>query len=906
MTQPTTPEHSVEFQHVLDEEWSRISKLRKARGIHDNAATVGLALSGGGLRSTAFGLGVAKGLAQKYWFNRVDYVSGVGGGSLAAGIIAWVQREAAPASNEQAVDEQTVLPPAVRRYLADNLPCLASDHVQRRVLGESKSGEQTPSAVSGAALAMFQGVRSVCVYGGLLLGVFFLCSLGDAFLDLLKPALLLLTRSSAWYYVVTYSDFGLVMAFAALLVATARVLAGPARRVVKRAGRVVSPVVPAVGPRTWRGAAWFVACALCLMFALVALFNDGGGWPSWLALGVFGSASVLCARAWRKSWNEAESGHATGFWAYLGVAVTLLSAVAVAVLLWGAGLFYLLASGPHVPGKPTALNPWLGLGFGTVSVAWLLLSAAYFVRRDRVPIGRRGQATRHAYERSLTFDASLAATLSWFEAFLALGAVTLTHRLLLLHVPSQLLRLSALLGVAVAGTALIVVRASGADRDSRKAKRRLLSGIAFERLRGLRWRVLSAVVVFALLLLSNTIMWGLLDSRAPSALILIVSAALLFGSTSELNFTGLSRIYRNRIAEIFLPDDVAVGSERWQPAWSGNEFLLASIAEHRGPYPLFNAGLTTTGSLNARLRNRTADAFILSPLFVGSAATGWASTTDWARGKFTLCDALTTSALSLVPGGRSGELGAAGRLVTSILAILSLRTGTWVPHPKPSKRPKRARPNLLNPGLKADFTGSGHSESEPLVCLSDGRQFDELGLYELLRRGLDVIFVADSTPDPELQHGALGLCLTRAKEDLGIEVTFEEGELARSTLVEPEASAARRRSAHGFAIATIRYPDTIQHPNGKYGTLVYMKPRLLSSMPIELESYAAVHPEFPHARHTVGRVDNQLFYAQEELGLRIALGACEAVKDLFRSSTPPRQSMFTGPAAETLANAAND
>ncbi|HSV69460.1 MAG TPA: hypothetical protein VLI72_05065 [Methylibium sp.] len=57
-----------------------LKQRRRLAGVAEDAPTVGLALSGGGVRSATFGFGLLRGLAQRGQLTRVDYLSTVSGG----------------------------------------------------------------------------------------------------------------------------------------------------------------------------------------------------------------------------------------------------------------------------------------------------------------------------------------------------------------------------------------------------------------------------------------------------------------------------------------------------------------------------------------------------------------------------------------------------------------------------------------------------------------------------------------------------------------------------------------------------------------------------------------------------------------------------------------------------------
>src|SRR5436853_1594516 len=89
---------AIHFQEVLRQELQQIAVSRQARmgaGKEETAQTdprlVGLALSGGGVRSATFGLGILQGLARSGLLSQIDYLSGTGGGSYVAGFLStWI------------------------------------------------------------------------------------------------------------------------------------------------------------------------------------------------------------------------------------------------------------------------------------------------------------------------------------------------------------------------------------------------------------------------------------------------------------------------------------------------------------------------------------------------------------------------------------------------------------------------------------------------------------------------------------------------------------------------------------------------------------------------------------------------------------------------------------------------
>ncbi|MFW5855613.1 MAG: patatin-like phospholipase family protein, partial [Thermodesulfobacteriota bacterium] len=77
-------------KQLLEKEAAVIRAYRRRSGRPSNVRhRTGLALSGGGIRSAAFSLGVLQALAAKDILKRIDYLSSVSGGSYTAASLSW-------------------------------------------------------------------------------------------------------------------------------------------------------------------------------------------------------------------------------------------------------------------------------------------------------------------------------------------------------------------------------------------------------------------------------------------------------------------------------------------------------------------------------------------------------------------------------------------------------------------------------------------------------------------------------------------------------------------------------------------------------------------------------------------------------------------------------------------------
>jgi predicted acylesterase/phospholipase RssA len=78
------------IEHILNEEWTQyLSKRRSSQPSDWRHRLTGLAISGGGIRSAAFSLGVLQHLAAEKLLVFFDYLSTVSGGGYIGGSISY-------------------------------------------------------------------------------------------------------------------------------------------------------------------------------------------------------------------------------------------------------------------------------------------------------------------------------------------------------------------------------------------------------------------------------------------------------------------------------------------------------------------------------------------------------------------------------------------------------------------------------------------------------------------------------------------------------------------------------------------------------------------------------------------------------------------------------------------------
>lgn len=435
-------------------------------------------------------------------------------------------------------------------------------------------------------------------------------------------------------------------------------------------------------------------------------------------------------------------------------------------------------------------------------------------------------------------------------------------------------------GSTIAGVIMGFLR-SKRERDPSKTKSGLLQNVMA--VAGV------SLLIYGLLLIAYTFANNYGSIRMVVCLILLV---VIFGVIVNLNYVGLYRMYRDRLMETFLPDEESVMSNQWNPAKEADKALLENMCTNpRRPYHLINTNIVLVDSPTSRFRGRGGDSFTLSPLYCGSSATGWRYTNKYmkkgTRG-MTLSTAMAISAAAVNPNaGVAGQGLTRNKLVSTLMSLLNIRTGYWALNPeKTALLP--FPPNFFIPGLKG-VLGCGLSEKRRAIELTDGGHFENLALYELIRRKLSVIIVSDAGADPDFHFGDLANAVERVRVDFGAKIRFQDPEMnlegvlpgSEDGLLAVKYNLAKR----GFAIADILYHD------GTKGHLIYLKTTLTKGLPTDIYGYRNANPKFPDQSTADQFFDESQFEAYRELGYQLTwqmLGSEAAKKILSGEDNKPK------------------
>jgi hypothetical protein len=155
---------------------------------------------------------------------------------------------------------------------------------------------------------------------------------------------------------------------------------------------------------------------------------------------------------------------------------------------------------------------------------------------------------------------------------------------------------------------------------------------------------------------------------------------------------------------------------------------------------------------------------------VGPEWKGWEKIRQEGGSVPTLASAMTASAAAFNShmGSMSMRLGPA---VTFLMTAFNLRLGLWWPHPTRARRRWHERLCVGLPFYK-ELLGRSRAKGRD-VLLSDGAHFENLALYELVRRGCRFIIVSDCGMDADTSFDDFANAVRRIREDFGVELRID-------------------------------------------------------------------------------------------------------------------------------------
>jgi hypothetical protein len=357
-------------------------------------------------------------------------------------------------------------------------------------------------------------------------------------------------------------------------------------------------------------------------------------------------------------------------------------------------------------------------------------------------------------------------------------------------------------------------------------------------------------------------------------LAVVLVCGLVFSWFFDINIFGLSRFYQYRLVRCYL------GATRWKAGvrephpftkfdYKDDLWLSELKGDYSGPYPILNCTLNLAGSPDLALNTRHSASFSLTPMYCGAdrPKVGYVKTGEPGVAAESFSGGVRLGQAAAVSGAAaSPNMGYnTSPLVAFLLTMFNVRLGWWFPNP--GKRAWAAgglRFSLYY--MTRELLGIADEERQ-FLNVSDGGHFENLAIYELIRRRCKVIIASDAECDELLQFGGLGNVLRICGTDFGAEIDLDV------------KSIRAQKQGHSLAHSAV---GKIKYDNGSIGYLVYLKASVTGDEDASVAQYRATHPAFPHETTADQFFSEDQFESYRKLGQHV-------VKHSFRGTQVGQQ-----------------
>ena len=412
--------------------------------------------------------------------------------------------------------------------------------------------------------------------------------------------------------------------------------------------------------------------------------------------------------------------------------------------------------------------------------------------------------------------------------------------------------------------------------------------------------------------------WGGLG--AP--FLFIAALALFFSWRIDVNVFAFHMFYRNRLVRCYLGASNPRRANHPFTGFDGDDSVAMQNLRQR-PYHLVNAALNITRGTRLAWQERKAASFVASPMFCGyelkdgdGAGAGSYQRTEQfladeneararrrTRGRRSEApgDDPDPGALKLGLGTTLAVSGAAASpnqgshsapAVAFLMTVFNVRLGWWLQNPAQLRQWRHMGPRWGIMYLLSELFGMA-DDSSKYVYLSDGGHFENLGIYELVRRRCRFIVACDAGMDPGFEFEDLGNAIRKCQVDLGVTIDLD------TRPIRPDLST--QRGLVHCAVGTIRYGHTGKPSAGGKeaveGYLLYIKPSITGGEPSDVLQYRAAHAAFPHESTSDQWFGESQFESYRKLGHHITrlvfdAAGIAAPRGPAAAARPARERMF--------------
>lgn len=358
----------------------------------------------------------------------------------------------------------------------------------------------------------------------------------------------------------------------------------------------------------------------------------------------------------------------------------------------------------------------------------------------------------------------------------------------------------------------------------------------------------------------------------------------------DINKFSLYMIIRNRLVRTFLG---ASNRKRRPHPFTGfdpfddpalSRLLKNSQDKMQKPYPILNATINLVGGKELAWQTRKAGGFVFSPGYCGfelartSATSETEAEQDAQRGCYRPTDGYcgrgnrisdedrggTRLGMALAISGAAAKAGntfQSSAPLNFLMTLFNLRLGRWCGNPLRSNWQQKG-PTVGLFCLLSELFGLT-DERANFLHLSDGGHFDNLGIYELIRRRCHLVMAVDASADGPLNFADLGNAIRKCYVDLRIEVEIDVCSIDGKDGI----------STRQCVVGKILYSKA--DPGAPDGTLLYIKPTLTGKELADVLNHRKANPHFPRDMRLGQWFDEDQFESYRALGYRITCSALE-------------------------------
>ncbi|MEM6474111.1 MAG: hypothetical protein AAF802_31465, partial [Planctomycetota bacterium] len=225
--------------------------------------------------------------------------------------------------------------------------------------------------------------------------------------------------------------------------------------------------------------------------------------------------------------------------------------------------------------------------------------------------------------------------------------------------------------------------------------------------------------------------------------------------------------------------------------------------------------------------------------------------------------------------------------VAALLTAYNLRLGRWCGNPPNDEVWDQGSPTFASQPIFNELTGTANLRSR-WINLTDGGHFENLGVYELIRRRCRLIVVVDAGCDPDHEFFDLANMIRKCWVDFGVNVRMPDMSNLR---LDKEGLCKNHFVVGRIEYNTEKKYSTSEHnptkrakqptkSSKKNGVILYVKSSLTGSEWPDIRQYADSHPTFPHETTADQFFDEEQFEAYRHLGFKMMRFLHNGIKDI--------------------------